>query len=47
MRQHLPDILAVIGAALMAFGAWLAYPPSGYVLAGVLCIVAGSRMVIR
>ena len=32
-------IVGMIGAALVAFGAWLLAPPAGYIVAGVLCLV--------
>ena len=41
--RAVPDILAVIGAALLTTGASLVYAPAGFIVAGVLCIV-GARM---
>lgn len=31
-------IVGLVGAALVAFGAWLLAPPAGYIVAGVLCL---------
>ena len=44
MRRHIPDILAVIGAALVSYGAWTAYQPAGFILAGTFCIFIGARI---
>ncbi len=32
-------IVGLVGAALVAYGAWLLAPPAGYIVAGVLCLV--------
>lgn len=34
------DIAAAIGAGLLAYGAWLAYPPAGYIVLGVMMLAA-------
>jgi len=39
MLKLLPDVLAVIGAILISYGCWLAFPPSGFVIGGVLLII--------
>jgi hypothetical protein len=48
MRQILikllPDLLLVGGAAGVSYGAWLAYPPAGFIIAGALLIVAGLKL---
>jgi len=48
MRQALlkllPDLLLVAGAAGLSYGAWLAYPPAGYVVGGALAIIAGLKL---
>lgn len=44
LKKLLPDALLVAGAASVSFGAWLAYAPLGYVVAGVLAIVAGFKI---
>lgn len=41
IAQHLPDALMVAGAASVAFGAWLVYPPAGWIVGGVLTLAAG------
>jgi len=40
----LPDALMIIGAASLSYGAWLAYPPAGFVVAGCLAILAGIKI---
>jgi len=39
--RHLPDVLAVIGAALIISGVAMMHVPSAYVLAGVVTITLG------
>lgn len=39
--KHLPDALLVVGAALVAYGAWLVYAPAGYIVGGIACLAAG------
>jgi len=39
-----PDLLLVAGAMSLCYGAWLAYPPAGFVLAGALAIYAGLKI---
>lgn len=34
------DILALAGAALVAYGAWLIYAPAGFIAGGVLLLAA-------
>ena len=34
----LAPLVGVLGALLLAYGAWLIYPPAGFVVAGVLCL---------
>ncbi|MGG5038569.1 hypothetical protein [Escherichia coli] len=34
----LTPLVGVLGALLLAYGAWLIYPPAGFVVAGVLCL---------
>lgn len=38
MNSMLVDISGVAGAGLMAYGAWLVYPPAGYLVGGALLI---------
>ena len=38
--RHLPDVLAVIGAALIISGVAMMHVPSAYVLGGALVIFA-------
>lgn len=33
----LAPLVGVLGALLLAYGAWLIYPPAGFVVAGALC----------
>lgn len=32
-------LVGIAGACLLSFGAWLVYPPIGYITAGVLCLL--------
>ncbi|EEU9600352.1 TPA: hypothetical protein ACN6ZO_002710 [Escherichia albertii] len=34
----LAPLVGVLGALLLAYGAWLIYPPAGFVVAGGLCL---------
>ncbi|AYE16602.1 hypothetical protein VSS87_03320 [Escherichia coli] len=34
----LAPIIGALGAALLSYGAWLIYPPAGYISAGILCL---------
>ncbi|MCX7177711.1 MAG: hypothetical protein NTX56_02750 [Proteobacteria bacterium] len=42
--KYLPDLLIVAGAASVAFGAWLAWSPAGYLVGGVLLLVGGLQL---
>lgn len=44
MKKILPDVLLIIGAAGVSYGAWQAWSPAGYVVAGVLLIAAGLKL---
>ena len=44
MKKLLPDALLIAGAAGVSYGAWLAWNPVGYVVAGALLIVAGLKL---
>ena len=35
----LAPLVGVLGALLLAYGAWLIYPPAGFVVAEVLCLL--------
>ena len=32
-------LIGLIGALLVAFGAWLVFPPAGYIVGGLLCLM--------
>jgi len=34
----LTPLIGVLGALLLSFGAWLIYPPAGYIAGGALCL---------
>ncbi|MCJ3024296.1 hypothetical protein LLF05_05870 [Escherichia coli] len=34
----LTPLVGVLGALLLAYGAWLIYPPAGFVVGGALCL---------
>lgn len=38
---NVPDALLLAGAGNVAYGAWLIYPPAGFITGGVLLIVGG------
>ena len=40
----LPDALLLVGAAAASYGAWLIYPPAGFITAGVLFMIAGIKL---
>ena len=42
--KHLPDALLVVGAALVAYGAWLVYAPAGFIVGGLLTLYAGIKL---
>jgi len=44
MKKYLPDLLLVAGAAAIAYGAWAAWPPLGFIAAGAFVLVAGLRL---
>lgn len=44
MKKYLPDTLLIVGFASVSFGSWLIYMPAGYLVAGVLAIVAGLKL---
>lgn len=44
MKKILPDVLLVIGAAGVSYGAWMAWNPLGFIIGGALAIVAGIKM---
>lgn len=31
-------LVGVLGAFLLSLGAWLIYPPAGYIVGGILCL---------
>ena len=40
----IPDVLLIVGAASVAYGAWLAWVPAGFLVAGALVIAAGLKI---
>ncbi|MBB7680190.1 hypothetical protein HEM17_022015 [Escherichia coli] len=34
----LTPLVGVLGALLLSYGAWIIYPPAGFVVAGALCL---------
>lgn len=37
----LPDALMTAGAGGVAYGAWMVYPPAGYIVGGLFCLAGG------
>ena len=35
----LAPLVGVLGAILLSFGAWVIYPPAGYITGGILCLL--------
>ena len=44
MNKYIPDVLLLLGGASLSYGAWLAWPPAGYFVAGALLIAAGIQL---
>lgn len=44
MKKVLPDILLLLGAGSLSYGAWLAWAPAGYLVAGVMLLGAGIQL---
>lgn len=44
LQKLVPDVLLVAGAASVSYGAWLAYPPAGFVVGGALTILTGMKL---
>lgn len=42
----LRDVSGLAGGALLSYGAWLAYKPAGFIVAGVL-LLAGAVLAAR
>ena len=40
------DLVGLVGVVLVVYGAWLIYPPAGYITAGLL-LLAGSLLAAR
>ena len=38
------DLVGIAGAGLISYGAWLAYPPAGFVIGGALMVMAAVLM---
>ena len=34
----LTPLIGVLGAFFLSFGAWMIYPPAGYITGGLLCL---------
>jgi hypothetical protein len=43
----IPDALIVAGAGVLSYGAWLVYPPAGYLVAGGLMLVFGVLSALK
>lgn len=37
----LPDVLMTAGAGAASYGAWLVYPPAGFIVGGAFALAAG------
>lgn len=41
LYASLPDVLLIAGSCSASYGAWLVYPPAGFIVAGVLLMFGG------
>lgn len=39
MRQHIRDMVALGGVGLLGYGAWLAWQPAGFMVAGAILVL--------
>ena len=44
LKKLIPDALVLFGVVCVSYGAWLAYPPAGFVVGGALAIYAGMKL---
>lgn len=42
MTSYVRDAAAAIGVALVSYGAWLVYPPAGFIAGGSLLVAAAA-----
>ena len=47
MQQLFRDAVALVGAGLMAYGAWLVYPPAGFIVPGALLVALALFGTVR
>lgn len=40
-RELIADYLGLSGTGLLSYGAWLVYPPAGFIVGGALLLAAG------
>ncbi|SHF02100.1 hypothetical protein SAMN02745157_1456 [Kaistia soli DSM 19436] len=45
-RPSVSDLVAIVGVGLIGFGAWLIFPPAGYIVVGSL-LLAGAVLGAR
>lgn len=36
------DLIGLVGALLISYGAWCIYPPAGYIVGGALLVIAAA-----
>jgi ABC-type protease/lipase transport system fused ATPase/permease subunit len=41
------DVVGIAGIAMLSFGAWLAWPPAGFMVAGTILLAAAVASVRR
>jgi hypothetical protein len=41
--KYFPDILLTSGALILSYGAWLVYPPAGFISIGLLMLITGLK----
>lgn len=44
LKKIVPDVLFVAGAASLSYGAWLIYPPFGFMVPGAIAVLVAVRL---
>ena len=44
LKNILPDLFLIAGATGLSYGSWLAWPPAGFLVGGILLLVTGIHM---
>lgn len=41
LKSAMPDVVTFAGSTAVTYGAWLVYPPAGFIVGGLALIAAG------